>query len=107
MEKRHNSYAVQFRTKKQGRKPAGEWKTQCWIPMYVIDGEDGKPYTFGHKIHLGWLLAREKVAEIEWSSTLEARAIPAHSCHFDDTQGDRIEFQAFYDHEIAEDEDAA
>lgn len=92
-----NAYAVQFRTKKAGRKPAGEWKTTCWVPMYVIDGEDGKPYTMGHRIDLGYLIARNHVEQIEWSSgTLEARAIPVHSNHYDDCEGDRIEYQAYY-----------
>lgn len=105
--KHHNAYAVQFRTKKQGRKPAGEWKTECWVPMYEIDGENGTPYTMGHRIYLGSLIAEWHVKRIDWSGTLEGRAIPVYSEHYEDTEGDRIEFQAVYATEPVQDEDVA
>lgn len=103
----HNAYAVQYRTKKQGRKPAGEWKTTCWVPMQVIDGEDGKPYTMGHRIYLGQLIANWHVDRINWEGTLEARSVPVFSSHFEDIEGKRIEFQAVYATEKAEDEEVA
>lgn len=108
MSKHHNAYAVQFRTKKvRGMRPAGDWKTECWVPMYEIDGEDGKPYTMGHRIYLGSLIASWHVDRINYTGTLEARAVPVYSEHYADTEGDRIEFQAVYATESVDSEEGA
>lgn len=97
MSKKRNAYAIQFRTKAvRGMRPASEWQTECWVPMYEIDGENGKPYTMGHRIYLGSLIADWHVKRIEYSGTLEARAVSVYSEHYADTEGDRIEFQAIY-----------
>ena len=96
MTNKANCYAVQYRVKKQGRKKAGEWKTESWVPMQVIDGENGEKYTMGHRIYLGALIADWHVERINWSGTLEARKVPVFSKHFSDIQGERIEFQAYY-----------